>query len=49
MADHGVPAEVVAACFDAQRAFFRLPLEQKMGVAVNRWHRWVEVQAPAHL
>lgn len=34
-ANHGVPAELVAAAFDVSRRFFELPLEQKMAVAMT--------------
>jgi isopenicillin N synthase-like dioxygenase len=37
--NHGVPAGVIEAAFAASRAFFALPLERKLAVAVNARHR----------
>ena len=37
--DHGVPEELVAAAFDAQRHFFALPLEQKLRIRANKYYR----------
>jgi isopenicillin N synthase-like dioxygenase len=39
VADHGVPQELLVATMAAQRAFFALPLEQKMRIAVNKYYR----------
>ena len=36
---HGVAAEVVEAAFDANRRFHALPLEEKMKIKRNAWHR----------
>lgn len=36
--DHGVPGTVVDAALAASRAFFELPLEQKLEVAINKSH-----------
>lgn len=37
--DHGVPEDLVARTFDQQRAFFGLPLQDKMTIAANKYYR----------
>jgi isopenicillin N synthase-like dioxygenase len=37
--NHGIAPEVVQAAFDAKRAFYARPLEEKMAIARNAWHR----------
>lgn len=37
--DHGVPAELTQAVFEASRQFHALPIEQKMAIEVNKNHR----------
>lgn len=39
LANHGVPADAVAGAFEANRRFHRLPLEEKLELKRNRWHR----------
>lgn len=39
VADHGVPEQLLDDTMAAQRAFFSLPLEQKMRIAVNKYYR----------
>lgn len=34
--NHGVPEDVIAACFDAAHAFFDLPLEAKLAISVEK-------------
>src|SRR5262245_15469858 len=37
--NHGVPGELVAAAFEANRRFHALPLAEKLKIKLNRWHR----------
>jgi isopenicillin N synthase-like dioxygenase len=37
--NHGVPRDLVAQAFAANRRFHALPLEEKLGIKLNRWHR----------
>ena len=43
--DHGVPAQVVAAAFAAAETFFRLPLESRLRIRVDKHNRGY---APIH-
>ena len=38
--DHGVREEVLTGMFNASKAFFALPMEQKESIVVNKWNRW---------
>ena len=37
--DHAIPESVIDDLFQASQAFHALPLEQKMQIEINRWHR----------
>jgi isopenicillin N synthase-like dioxygenase len=37
--NHGVEAALVAEAFEANRRFHALPLEDKLAIKLNRWHR----------
>jgi isopenicillin N synthase-like dioxygenase len=39
LVDHGVPAEVTAAAFEASRRFHDLPREDKLALAIDEHHR----------
>lgn len=39
IAGHGVPEELTARAFAASRRFHALPLERKMALKMNEWHR----------
>ncbi|KAL4428005.1 hypothetical protein ABPG75_002094 [Micractinium tetrahymenae] len=39
LTDHGIPEELVAQTFEQQRAFFSLPLQDKMRIAANKAYR----------
>src|SRR5258706_15702424 len=37
--DHGVPAPVIDGGFEAARRFFKLPIEERGKIPINRWNR----------
>jgi isopenicillin N synthase-like dioxygenase len=39
IANHGVPSELIADAFAANRRFHALPIEEKLAIKLNRWHR----------
>jgi len=39
LSDHAIPEAVIDDLFKASQAFHALPLEQKMQIEINRWHR----------
>ncbi len=39
LANHGVPADAVADAFEANRRFHASPLEEKLKIKRNQWHR----------
>jgi isopenicillin N synthase-like dioxygenase len=39
IANHGVPAELIAGIFEANRSFHAQPLEAKLPLKLNAWHR----------
>jgi isopenicillin N synthase-like dioxygenase len=39
VANHGIPAEVVEAAFEANRRFHARPLDEKSRIKLNKWHR----------
>jgi isopenicillin N synthase-like dioxygenase len=39
LAGHGIPAADVAAVFEANRRFHARPLDEKLPIKLNRWHR----------
>lgn len=46
--NHGVDDAVIAAAFDASRAFHALPLEQKLDIRINAGHRGYMPMADQH-
>ncbi|MBV8187151.1 MAG: isopenicillin N synthase family oxygenase [Alphaproteobacteria bacterium] len=37
--NHGVPSELIGDAFAANRRFHALPIEEKLRIKLNRWHR----------
>lgn len=46
---HGVPDEVMAGLFEANRRFHALPEAEKLKIKLNRWHRGYEPFATAKM
>lgn len=47
--DHGVARDLIAATFEANRRFHALPLEDKLRIKLNRWHRGYQALAGSTL
>ena len=49
LAGHGVPEDLIAEVFQANRAFHARPLEEKLEIKLNNWHRGYEPFATSTL
>ena len=49
IANHGVPSDLIDAAFEANRRFHALPLEDKLRIKLNRWHRGYQALAGSTL
>lgn len=49
LSGHGVPAELVAEAFEANRRFHEKPMEEKLAIKQNRWHRGYQAFASSTL
>jgi isopenicillin N synthase-like dioxygenase len=47
--NHGVPRELIAGAFAANRRFHARPLEEKLKIKLNRWHRGYQTFAGSTL
>jgi isopenicillin N synthase-like dioxygenase len=49
VANHGVPDHLITEVFAANRTFHALPLEEKLKIKLNRWHRGYQALATSTL
>jgi isopenicillin N synthase-like dioxygenase len=49
IAGHGVDSALIADAFEANRRFHELPLEEKLRIRLNRWHRGYQAFAGSTL
>lgn len=49
LTNHGVPQSLVDDCFAANRRFHARPLEEKLAIKLNKWHRGYQPMATSTL
>jgi len=49
IANHGIPRELIAAVFEADRTFHARPLAEKLKIKLNQWHRGYQAFATSTL
>src|ERR687894_805310 len=49
LANHGVRQSVIDDCFEANRRFHATPLDEKLRIKMNKWHRGYQAVATSTL